>query len=89
MPRSRAGVRHVSASIVAPYVELVRQRMEVGRNGRAIYEEHVDPAMLLKHPRGPKPKKKKGYAPGNEVRRQVATSRVLAAGTVDYVKHDV
>lgn len=42
MPRSRAGVRHVSASIVAPYVELVRQRLEVGRNGRAIYEEFVD-----------------------------------------------
>ncbi|MCY1046881.1 IS4 family transposase [Corallococcus sp. bb12-1] len=50
---------------------------------------HVDPAMLLKHPRGPKPKKKKGYAPASEVRRQVATSRVLAAGTVDYVKEDV
>jgi IS4 transposase len=50
---------------------------------------HVDPAMLLKHPRGPKPRKKKGYAPASEVRRQVATSRVLAAGTVDYVKQDV
>ncbi|NTX57415.1 hypothetical protein [Myxococcus sp. CA039A] len=42
MPRGRAGVRHMSASIVAPYVELVRQRLEVGRNGRAIYEELVD-----------------------------------------------
>ncbi|WP_244227420.1 hypothetical protein [Corallococcus aberystwythensis] len=50
---------------------------------------HVYPVVLLKHPRGPKSVKKKGYAPGSEVRRQVATSRVLTAGTVDYVKQDV
>ncbi|NVJ24032.1 transposase [Myxococcus sp. AM011] len=50
---------------------------------------HVDPAMLLKHPRGPKPRKKNGYAPGSEVRRQVATSRILAAGTVYCVKQEV
>jgi IS4 transposase len=49
----------------------------------------VDPATLRKHPRGPKPKRKKGYAPASEVRRQVATSRVLAAGTVDYANKDV
>ncbi|HEU4407101.1 MAG TPA: transposase [Polyangiaceae bacterium] len=43
----------------------------------------VDPRTLRKHPREPKPRKKKGYVPASEVRRQVATARVLAAGTVD------
>ncbi|WP_426732941.1 IS21 family transposase [Myxococcus faecalis] len=41
-PRSRAAVRHLRASIVAPYVDLVQQRLEVGRNARAVYEELVD-----------------------------------------------
>ncbi|WP_274622463.1 IS21-like element helper ATPase IstB [Myxococcus fulvus] len=41
-PRSRAAVRHMRASIVAPYVDLVQQRLEVGRNARAVYEELVD-----------------------------------------------
>ena len=41
---------------------------------------------LRKHPRPVKPKQKKGYAPANEARRQVATSRVLKAGTVNYDK---
>jgi IS4 transposase len=51
--------------------------------------EKVNPATLRKHPRKPKPKQKKGYAPASEVRRQVATARVLAAGTVDYDKDRV
>ena len=43
---------------------------------------HVDPRSLRKHPRKPKPKVKKGYAPGASVRRHVATARVLAEGAV-------
>ena len=46
--------------------------------------KQLDVATLRKHPRGPKQKTKKGYAPASEVRRHVATSRVLAAGAVDY-----
>lgn len=46
--------------------------------------KRVEPAELRKSPRGPKPKKKKGYAPRAAVRRQVATRRVLDAGTTDY-----
>lgn len=38
---------------------------------------HVDPRTLRKHPRGPKPKAKKGYAPRASVQRHVATARVL------------
>lgn len=43
---------------------------------------HVDPRTLRKHPRGPKPKTRKGYASGAAVRRHVATARVLRAGSV-------
>jgi IS4 transposase len=43
---------------------------------------HVDPRTLRKHPRKPKPKVKKGYAPRAAVQRQVATARVLADGVV-------
>jgi IS4 transposase len=43
---------------------------------------HVDPRALRKHPRKPKPKVKKGYAPGASVRRHVATARVLRDGGV-------
>jgi IS4 transposase len=43
---------------------------------------HVDPRTLRKHPRKPKPKVKKGYAPGPSVRRHVATARVLHDGRV-------
>ncbi|MBF5046660.1 transposase [Simulacricoccus sp. 17bor-14] len=46
----------------------------------------VNPAHLQKHPRPPKPKRKKRRVPHAQYLRQVATSRVLAAGTVDYVK---
>jgi len=41
----------------------------------------VDPRTLRKHPRGPKPKARKGYAPGATVRRHVATARVLRDGS--------
>lgn len=43
---------------------------------------HVDPKTLRKHPRKPKPKVKKGYAPRASVQRHVATARVLADGGV-------
>jgi hypothetical protein len=46
----------------------------------------VNPAHLKKHPRGPKPKKPHRKLTKRQLRRQVATSRVLAAGTVDYPK---
>ncbi|HET9450849.1 MAG TPA: transposase [Aggregicoccus sp.] len=45
----------------------------------------VNPAHLKKHPRAPKPKRKKRRVPHAQYLRQVATSRVMAAGTVDYV----
>lgn len=38
---------------------------------------HVKPSKLRKHPRGPKKKEKKGYAPRREVDRHVSTARVL------------
>jgi IS4 transposase len=43
---------------------------------------HADPRALRKHPRKPKPKAKKGYAPRAAVERHVATARVLAEGGV-------
>jgi hypothetical protein len=43
---------------------------------------HVDPRTLRKHPRRPKPKPRKGYAPAADVRRHVATARVLRNGSV-------
>jgi len=46
----------------------------------------VNPAHLQKHPRAPKPKRNKRRVPHAQYLRQVATARVLAAGTVDYVK---
>ena len=41
---------------------------------------HVDPRTLRKHPRGPKPPKRKGYASKAAVRQHVATARVLRDG---------
>ncbi|MBU8901000.1 transposase [Corallococcus sp. M34] len=72
-------------------VWLPYESQTAGQLARTLVEmaKQVDPRILLKHPRGPKPRQKKGYAPGREVRRQVAMSRVLAAGSVDYVKQDV
>lgn len=43
---------------------------------------HVDPRTLRKHPRRPKAKARKGYAPGAAVRRHVATARVLRDGKI-------
>ena len=43
---------------------------------------HVDPRTLRKHPRGPKPKLRKGYASGAAVRRHVSTARVLLHGSI-------
>ena len=43
---------------------------------------HIDPRTLRKHPRGPKPKARKGYAPGAAVRRHIATARVLRDGSI-------
>jgi hypothetical protein len=43
---------------------------------------HVDPTAYRKSPRGPKVKKRLGYAPRAEVQRQVATARVLRDGAV-------
>jgi IS4 transposase len=43
---------------------------------------HINPRTLRKHPRGPKPKARKGYASGVIVRRHVATARVLRAGSI-------
>lgn len=37
----------------------------------------VDPRKIRKHPRGPTVAKKKGYVPGEEVRKHVSTARVL------------
>ncbi|MCP3105575.1 IS21 family transposase [Myxococcus sp. K15C18031901] len=78
-PRSRASVRHLKASIVAPYVDLVQQRLEVGRNARAIYEELVDTqgytgsyisvrrfVRALKDSQGPEAKAVIHTAPGEE-----------------------
>jgi Transposase DDE domain len=48
--------------------------------------QRVNPAHLKKHPRTPKPRKKKRRVSLAERQRQVATSRVLAAGTVNYAK---
>jgi IS4 transposase len=44
---------------------------------------HADPVALRKHPRGPKPPKKKGYAPATLVRRHVSTARVMKEGRVN------
>jgi IS4 transposase len=43
---------------------------------------YVDPRTLRKHPRKPKPKVKKGYAPRASVQRHVATARVLVEGRI-------
>lgn len=40
------------------------------------------PKTLRKHPRGPKPPKKKGYVPGAVARRHVSTARVLKEGAI-------
>ena len=44
---------------------------------------HADPVALRKHPRGPKPPNKKGYAPAAVARRHVSTARVIKEGRVN------
>jgi hypothetical protein len=44
---------------------------------------HADPVALRKHPRGPKPPNKKGYAPAAVARRHVSTARVIREGRVN------
>jgi IS4 transposase len=41
---------------------------------------HAQPRRFQKHPRGPKKKVKKGYAPGHIARSHVSTARLLASG---------
>jgi IS4 transposase len=43
---------------------------------------HVNPRTLRKHPRAPKPPKRKGYASAAAVRRHVSTARVLRDGKI-------
>jgi hypothetical protein len=43
---------------------------------------NVDPRTIRKHPRGPKPRLKKGYAPKTQVQRHVATAKVLRDGKI-------
>jgi IS4 transposase len=43
---------------------------------------HVDPRTVRKHPRAPKPPKRKGYAAKAAVQRHVATARVLRDGKI-------
>lgn len=52
----------------------------LARTLRAVAAQ-VNPRTLRKHPRAPKPKIRKGYAPGAAVRRHVATARVLRDGS--------
>jgi IS4 transposase len=53
----------------------------LARTLRAI-AAHVDPLTLRKHPRAPKPPKRKGYVSKAAVRRHVATARVLRDGKI-------
>jgi IS4 transposase len=43
---------------------------------------NVDPRTIRKHPRGPKPRLKQGYAPRAQVQRHVATAKVLRDGKI-------
>lgn len=53
----------------------------LARTLRAI-AAHADPRTLRKHPRAPKPPKRKGYASAAAVRRHVSTARVLRDGKI-------
>jgi IS4 transposase len=53
----------------------------IARTLRAI-AANVDPRTIRKHPRGPKPKLKQGYAPKAEVQRHIATAKVLRDGKI-------
>lgn len=43
---------------------------------------NLDPRTIRKHPRGPKPRLKQGYAPKAQVQRHVATAKVLRDGKI-------
>jgi IS4 transposase len=43
---------------------------------------NLDPRTVRKHPRGPKPQVKRGYAPRAKVQRHVSTARVLRDGRI-------
>ena len=43
---------------------------------------NLDPRTVRKHPRGPKPKVVKGYAPRSSVQRHVSTAKVLRDGRI-------
>jgi IS4 transposase len=45
--------------------------------------KYANPVTLRKHPRGPKPPKKKGYVAATIVRRHVSTARVLKNGSIN------
>jgi hypothetical protein len=59
--------------------------LSASRLGRVLRQiaAHANPMALRKHPRGPKPPKKKGYVPGAVARRHVSTARVLKEGIVN------
>jgi IS4 transposase len=44
--------------------------------------KHLDPRTVRKHPRAPKPKVPRGYAPRASVQRHVSTARVLRDGKI-------
>lgn len=43
---------------------------------------HIDPSTVRKHPRAPKPKLSRGYAPRATVQRHVSTAKVLRDGRI-------
>lgn len=59
--------------------------MSAARLGRVLLQiaAHANPKALRKHPRGPKPRKKKAYVSGAVARRHVSTARVLKEGVVN------
>jgi IS4 transposase len=59
--------------------------LSASRLGRVLRQiaAHANPMALRKHPRGPKPPKKKGYVSGAVARRHVSTARVLKEGIVN------
>jgi hypothetical protein len=70
---------------VAPTAWQAYDALTVQQVGRVLLRiaEHADPVALRKHPRGPKPPKKKGYAPASVARRHIATARVIKEGRVN------
>jgi IS4 transposase len=57
-----------------PPARLARSLLTIAAN--------VDPRTIRKHPRGPKPRLNKGYAPKAQVQRHVATAKVLRDGKI-------